>query len=132
MQRRSVTPLRATPWATLLGLSGLALLVLACGTFRAPAERAMSFAEMQSLNAGVSGAWVLEEYPFARSVQRHANGQIAELGYVVEDPADDSRALTLRFDTRGVLTQKLYDGPWIRPPEEAIETEAETTPTPGS
>jgi len=132
MQRRSATPLRFKPWAMLLTLPVLAVTVVACGTFRAPAERAMSFAEMQSLNAGVAGAWILEEYPFARRVQRHANGQIAELGYVVEDPADDSRALTLRFDTRGILTQKLYDGPWIRPPEEAAETEAETTPTPGS
>lgn len=86
----------------------------------------LSFAQMQSINQGVSAEWLLAEYPFARNVRRHPNGSVAQLGYLVTDPQDNGRSLTLFFDESGVLTRKNYAGRFVRPP---IETDAEGNPT---
>lgn len=99
------------------------LLVLVLGTacstpFRGPQDDALTFAQMQSLNRGVSADWVIAEYPFARNVQRRANGTIAQMGYLVADPLDDTQTLVLFFDQTGVMTHKQYSGPIVRPPEQ--------------
>ena len=40
------------------------------------------------------------------------------MGYLVTDPLDDTRAVLLLFDANGVLSEKRYGGPIIRPPGE--------------
>lgn len=95
----------------------LLLLLTACGTFRGPTTDSLSFAQMQSINQGVSATWLLSEYPFARDVRRRPDGTIAQMGYIVTDPLDDTRAVLLLFDEREVLVEKRYGGPIIRPPE---------------
>lgn len=94
------------------------LLVLpGCGSFASPTEDQLSYAQAQALNAGVEGAWILAEFPFARNVVRRADGSIASLGYWVDDPQGQSRPLMLHFDANGILERKQYGGPHVRPPE---------------
>jgi len=97
-------------------LFALALAACASGG-RGPADDALSFAAMQSINPGVDGEWILAEYPFARQVRRHPNGRVQFLGYTVEDPQGKSRPLALNFDENGILASKEYGGPIIRAPE---------------
>lgn len=106
-----------------LSTLGLALvLVSGCvGPFRGPTTESLSFAQMQSINPGVSASWLLSEYPFARDLRRRPDGSIAQMGYLVTDPLDDTRAVLLVFDGRGILTEKRYGGPIIRPPEQQAE-----------
>ena len=101
----------------------VALLSAGCGTFATPADEQMSFAQMQSINPGVSGDWVLYEHPYAREVRRDPQTRsVRRLSYWVSDPRGDSRPLVLHFDQRGVLARKDYGGPIVRPPE-AQETD---------
>ena len=96
------------------------LLVLAgCSSnFRGPTTDSLTFAQMQSLNPGISAEWILSEYPFARDIRRRPNGTVAQMGYIVTDPLDDTRAVLLVFDERGILIEKRYGGPIVRPPEQ--------------
>ncbi len=103
-------PVLALALLIVLGLS-------ACGTFAAPTDKHMSYAVVQALNPGVDGEWVLSEYPYAREVQRRPDGSLQRLGYWVDDPQGKSRPLMLHFDAAGVLVQKQYGGPHVRPPE---------------
>ncbi len=106
----------------------LALIVLlaACGSSRGSRAGTLSFAQMQTINPGVSAEWLLQEYPFARNVQRHPNGAVSQLGYSVTDPQNQGRSLVLFFDMGGILVRKSYDGPFVRPP---IETDEEGNAT---
>ena len=107
---RQAAPVLALALLVVLGLSG-------CGTFAAPTDKHMSYAVVQALNPGVDGEWVLSEYPYAREVQRRPDGSLRSLGYWVDDPQGKSRPLMLHFDAAGVLVQKQYGGPHVRPPE---------------
>ena len=99
-------------------LFSVALLVLAgCGSFAAPTDDQLSYAQVQAFNEGLEGAWVLSEYPFARNVARWPNGEVRSLGYWVDDPQGRNRPLMLHFDQRGLLVRKQYGGPHVRPPE---------------
>lgn len=99
-------------------LVALALLIGCTAPFRGPTDSSLTFAQMQSLNRGVRADWVLAEYPFARNIQRRADGTVAQMGYLVADPLDDTQTLVLHFDTAGVMTHKQYSGPIIRPAAE--------------
>ena len=105
-------------------LLALALVVLlaACGGSRTTRPGTLSFAQMQTINPGVSAEWLLQEYPFARNVQRHPNGAVSQMSFQVTDPQNKGRGLMLFFDERGILTRKNYAGPFVRPP---IETDRE-------
>jgi hypothetical protein len=81
-----------------------------------PTASTISFAEMQALNPGVDGEWILSEYPDAREVARGPNGRVASLGYWVNDPEGRARPLMLAFDRDGMLVRKQYGGPVVRPP----------------
>lgn len=97
----------------------LFVVLAACSTpFRGPTTDSLTFAQMQSLNPGISAGWILSEYPFARDVRRRPDGSIAQMGYLVTDPLDDTRAVLLLFDANGVLREKRYGGPIVRPPEQ--------------
>jgi hypothetical protein len=102
----------------------VALVVLGC---RSGGTRpgTLSFAQMQSINPGVSADWLLQEYPFGRVARRHPGGAVAQLGYQVTDPQNKGRSLTLFFDEAGILARKSYAGPFVRPP---IETNAQGSP----
>lgn len=103
-------------WILLLVL--LAAVFGGCGTFAGPTEERMSFAQMQALNPGVSGDWVLYEHPYAREIVRDPQTRsLRRLSYWVDDPRGDSRPLVLHFDGRGVLSRKQYGGPIVRPPQ---------------
>ena len=94
-----------------------ALLLPACGSFASPTQDTLSYAQVQALNVGVDGEWVLSEFPFARNVSRRADGSLQSVGYWVDDPQGRSRPLMLHFDARGTLVRKQYGGPHLRPPE---------------
>jgi hypothetical protein len=83
-----------------------------------PNGKTLSFAQMQAMNPGVSGEWMLGEFPFASHVGRWPNGKIRELRYPVTDPAGKLRSVTYEFDQSGVLVQKRYAGAYILPPPE--------------
>ncbi len=97
----------------------LAVLVLLCGcsSIAGPTASTMSFAQMQALNPGVDGAWILSEYPFARDVQRRPDGSLQSMGFWVTDPQGQTRPLMLFFDEGGTLLRKQYGGPVVRPPD---------------
>ena len=94
----------------------LALVLASCGTLRAPGQKGMSFAQMQAINPGVSGEWILSEFPGARNLRRRPDGTLQSMGYWVTDPAGKSRPVAMHMDERGVLREKQYGGPIIRPP----------------
>ena len=94
-----------------------ALPLAACASVASPTAKTLSFASMQALNPGVDGEWILAEYPHARQVERRQSGRLLRMGYWVEDPQGATRPLMLHFDAEGVLAQKQYGGPLVRPPE---------------
>jgi hypothetical protein len=98
--------------ATLLAAAA-AILVSACGS--TPKDRRLDFATVQTLNPGVDGKWVLEEFPQASNVDRDANGKIRRIDYGVTDPQGRPQTLNLMFDEQEVLVRKQYSGPLLRP-----------------
>ena len=98
-------------------LLALLLVLPACGSFASPTQDQLSYAQVQALNVGVEGDWILSEFPFARNVVRRSDGTICSLGYWVDDPQGRSRPLMLHFDANGILERKQYGGPHVRPPE---------------
>jgi hypothetical protein len=92
----------------------------------------MSFAEMQSINAGVPVAWLLREFPFARDIRRRPDGSIAELGYLVVDPLEDTRPVLFLIDPQGRVAQKRYGGPIVRPPPVGGVPVEDASPAAGS
>ncbi len=100
-----------------LGVAALALaLALAWGGCAGgPTSRTLSFAEMQSLNPGVTASWVLDEYPDGR-VERGPDGRVRSIRYPVTDPLGKAQSVTLTFDANEVLADKRYSGPIVRPP----------------
>ena len=99
-------------------LAALALLV-GCGTTGGAAKKGtLSFGQEQTINAGVSAQWLLQEFPFAKNIRRHGCGSVAQMGYRVTDPQNKGHNLTLFFDERGILVRKHYDGPLVRSPVE--------------
>ena len=99
--------------ALLLPATGL----VGCSSVAGPTSKQMSYAVVQALNPGVDGEWVLSEYPYAKQVQRRPDGSLQSLGYWVDDPQGKNRPLMLHFDAEGVLVNKQYGGPHVRPPE---------------
>ncbi len=95
----------------------LCLAATGCGSVATATGDRLSFAQVQSLNPGVDGEWILSEFPFARERARWPNGRLRSLGYWVNDPAGRPRPLMLHFDAQGVLVRKEYGGPLLRPPE---------------
>jgi hypothetical protein len=95
----------------------LALVLMSCGGMRPPGQKGMSFSHMQSINPGVSGEWVLSEFPGARNIRRRPDGTLQSVGYWVTDPEGKSRPVVMHMDQRGVLRQKQYGGPIVRPPK---------------
>ena len=104
-------------FAVLLGALAL-LWTSACGSIALPSDDSLSFAEMQTLNPGVSGEWILQNHPQARQVQRRSDGTLSQLSYWVTDPNGTSRGLVLDMDAQGLLATKRYGGPIVRPPAE--------------
>lgn len=89
----------------------------ACGSVRGPTTKTLSFAQMQMLNEGVDGEWILSEYPDARAVSRRPDGTLQQLTYWVNDPEGRGRGLVMHFDETGTLVRKDYGGPIVRPPD---------------
>jgi hypothetical protein len=85
----------------------------ACGS--TPKDTRLDYATVQTLNPGVDGRWVLEEFPQAGGVQRDASGMIRRLSYGVTDPAGKPQTLDLIFDAQEVLVRKDYSGRLLRP-----------------
>ena len=97
--------------------SGLLLAVLAVAGLAAcasPIGDKLSYAQVQSLNPGVSASWVLSEFPFGKT-QRAPDGKVQAISYNVKDPHGKSQSLRLEFDPNEVLCRKLYSGPVLRP-----------------
>lgn len=118
-----VTPAPPRRCAVLLALAaGAALLPLAAAlagcasTRKGPLTRpALSYGAVQTLNPGVDGRWILEEFPDARSVERTPDGRLQRLTYDVLDPQGKTRRVVLTMDAAEVLAQKDYTGPLVRP-----------------
>lgn len=94
-------------------LAVLAAALAGCGSV-APDAR-LSYANVQTLNPGVDGRWVLEEFPQAAAVERDGAGRLRRLSYGVTDPTGKPRDLTLWFDANEVLERKEYSGTLVRP-----------------
>lgn len=105
-----------TTSAPATALLACTLLACACSSVAGPTQKTLSFAQMQMLNPGVEGEWILAEYPFATQVARRADGSLERVGYWVTDPEGKARPLMLHFDGAGVLASKQYGGPHVRPP----------------
>ena len=54
----------------------------------------------------------------AERVDRRPDGTLSSMRYGVEDPLGKNRSVDLEFDERGVLSQKRYTGPIVRPPKD--------------
>lgn len=91
----------------------LSLALSACGSVGPLGPRRMSFATVQTLNAGVDGRWILEEFPDA-TVERGPDGRLRRLAYAVEDPQGKGQRVTLTLDEREVLVRKEYSGNLVR------------------
>jgi hypothetical protein len=90
-----------------------ALLLTSCGGLAA--SRRISYANVQTLNPGVDGRWVLEEFPEPSGVDRGPDGRIQRLSYGVTDPQGKPQTLNLWFDEHEVLQRKDYSGRVLRP-----------------
>ena len=89
------------------------LLLAACGALTN--ERRIGFATVQTLNPGVDGRWILQEYPEVRRVTRRPDGRLERLEYGVNDPQGRSQQLVLHFDEHEILSRKEYSGRLVRP-----------------
>ena len=105
-----VLAIPALAWWGVTSLGALSLPGCAGGP-----TRSLSFAQMQSLNPGVSAAWVLEEYPYARP-ERGPDGRVRTIRLPVTDPHGKAHSVTLLFDANEILAEKRYSGPIVRPP----------------
>jgi hypothetical protein len=95
-------------------LAPLAFVLLAgCGSVSS--ERRITYATVQTLNPGVDGEWILEEFPQASGVSRRPDGRLQRVQYRVEDPQGRGQTLVLHFDEFGVLERKDYSGRLLRP-----------------
>jgi hypothetical protein len=99
----------ALPLLVLLTACGLT----ACGL--TDKDRRISYATVQTLNPGVDGRWILEEFPHASGVTRRPDGTLQTIQYRVSDPQGRGQTLTLHFDEFGVLARKAYSGPLVKP-----------------
>ena len=106
-----------------------AILVSACGS--TPKDRRLDFATVQTLNPGVDGKWVLEEFPQANNVDRDANGKIRRIDYGVTDPQGRPQTLNLMFDEQEVLVRKQYSGPLLRPELGGVSAPVDVQTQPG-
>ena len=110
-------PARAPlPVALLVAVSAVASVVggaSLAGCAGGPSGR-LSFAQMQSLNPGVTAGWVLEEYPFANP-EHGPDGRVRTIRLPVTDPQGRAQSVTLVFDANEVLVEKRYSGPIVRP-----------------
>jgi hypothetical protein len=92
-------------------LPALLLLVAGCA---APGSGVLSYADVQALNPGASAEWILREFPSGRAT-RDAEGRLQELTYRVNDPAGRAQTLVLLVGPDGLVREKRYSGPVIRP-----------------
>ncbi len=97
-----------------VGTLVLGLLASACGSVGPLGPRRMTFATVQTLNPGVDGRWILDEFPEA-TVERGPDGRLRRLSYAVEDPQAKSQRVTLHLDANEVLARKEYSGGLVRP-----------------
>lgn len=97
-------------------LSLLGLLVLVAGCAGRPSGRALTYAEVQALNPGVSADWIRAEYPFGRVSASWPDGTPQRMRYPVVDPWGYAQTLDLELDRAGVVTAKRYSGRVLRPP----------------
>lgn len=91
----------------------VSLALSACSSVGPLGPRRMSFATVQTFNAGVDGRWILEEFPDA-TVERGSDGRLRRLAYAVEDPQGKGQRVTLFLDEREVLVRKEYSGGLVR------------------
>jgi len=91
----------------------LCVLLAGCGSISK--DNRITYATVQSLNAGVDGEWILHEYPQARGVSRRPDGRLERVEYRVDDPQGHGQTLVLHFDEYGVLARKDYSGQLLKP-----------------
>jgi len=91
----------------------LAALLLLAGCAAGKGGR-LSYANVQSLNPGVSARWVLQEFPQGQ-VARGPDGKVRSIRYRVTDPRGSPQTLELGFDANEMLREKRYSGGVVRP-----------------
>lgn len=91
----------------------LALLFVLAGCAAGSGGR-LSYANVQSLNPGVTAQWVLREFPQGQ-VRRGLDGRVQTIRYRVTDPRGSPQTLELGFDANEVLREKRYSGSVVRP-----------------
>jgi hypothetical protein len=100
--------------AALVALFAVAALA-ACGSISGRSGQELSYADVQSIHAGLSAAQVLDAFGQPSRSQRGPDGRIQVLDYAALDAKGGSARLILGFDDREVLVQRTFTGQVQKP-----------------
>jgi hypothetical protein len=75
----------------------------------------MSYAQVQSVQRGLTAAQVRDAFGEPKRISRRADGTVERMEYPARDAAGSSEQLLLDFDARERLVTKTFTGKVLRP-----------------
>ena len=110
-------PRRSRHGSLRLGGAALCCAVALLGACSSASKHAgqLSFAQVQSIQTGLTSAQIRDSFGEPSTVQRGADGRVERMEYVALDAKQSHSKLFLDFDARDVLVTKTYTGQVVRP-----------------
>ena len=78
-------------------------------------DTGLSFAQVQSIQPGLSAAQVRDAFGAPLNMARGSDGRVTRMEYVALDAKKSRERLVLGFDEREILVTKTYSGEILRP-----------------
>jgi hypothetical protein len=75
----------------------------------------LSYAQVQSIQPGLTATQVLDSFPSPGRMSRGPNGKVTELDYAAMDAKQGKARLVLGFDANEVLVSRRFTGAPLKP-----------------
>ena len=92
-----------------------AAVLAACGSLKGRSGAELSYADVQSIHAGLSASQVVDAFGKPSRSQRAPDGRVQVLDYVALDAKGGKARLFLGFDDREVLVRRTFTGEVQKP-----------------